>query len=64
MYKEDLAWNNLQWLICLKTKSNQTKPMDANLYPTHDTIFKKPYPPASDVFSVFVSLTDRLEVHE
>ena len=24
MYKEDLALNNLQWLICLKTKSNQT----------------------------------------
>ena len=24
MYKEDLALNNLQWLICHKTKSNQT----------------------------------------
>ena len=26
MYKEDLALNNLQWLICHKTKPNQTKP--------------------------------------
>ena len=24
MYKEDLALNNLQWLICNKTQSNQT----------------------------------------
>ena len=23
MYKEDLALNNLQWLICLKTQLNQ-----------------------------------------
>ena len=26
MYKEDLILNNLQWLICHKTKPNQTKP--------------------------------------
>ena len=26
MYKEDLALNNLQWLICHKIKPNQTKP--------------------------------------
>ena len=25
MYKEDLALNNLQWLICHKTQLNQTK---------------------------------------
>ena len=25
MYKEDLALNNQQWLICHKTKPNQTK---------------------------------------
>ena len=25
MYKEDLALNNLQWLICHKTKPNHTK---------------------------------------
>ena len=25
MYREDLALNNLQWLICHKTKRNQTK---------------------------------------
>ena len=24
-YKKDLALNNLQWLICHKTKPNQTK---------------------------------------
>ena len=24
MYKEDLALNNLQWLICHKTKQNKT----------------------------------------
>ena len=26
MYKKDLALNTLQWLICHKTKPNQTKP--------------------------------------
>ena len=26
MYKNDLALNNPQWLICHKTKPNQTKP--------------------------------------
>ena len=25
MYKEDLALNNLQWLICHKTQPNQTE---------------------------------------
>ena len=25
MYKEDLAFNNLQWSICHKIKPNQTK---------------------------------------
>ena len=25
MYKEDLALNNLQWLICHKTQPNQAK---------------------------------------
>ena len=27
MYKQDLALNNLQWLICHKTQPNQTKLM-------------------------------------
>ncbi len=26
IYKKDLALNNLQWLICHETKSNQTNP--------------------------------------
>ena len=26
VYKKDLALNNRQWLICYKTKPNQTKP--------------------------------------
>ena len=26
MYKQDLALNKLQWLICHKTKLNETKP--------------------------------------
>ena len=26
MYKEDFVLNNLQWLMCDKTKPNQTKP--------------------------------------
>ena len=30
MYKEDLALNDLQWLICHKTQPNPTKPN--NLY--------------------------------
>ena len=29
MYKKELALNHLQWLICHKTKPNQTKP---NIY--------------------------------
>ena len=28
MYKLDFVLNNLQWLICHKTKPNQTKPKD------------------------------------
>ena len=27
MYKDDLALNNLQWLICYKTQPNPTKPV-------------------------------------
>ena len=27
MYKPDLVLKNLQWLICRKTKPNQTKPI-------------------------------------
>ena len=30
MYKEDLALNNLQWLICHKTQPTQTKPNSTN----------------------------------
>ena len=37
MYKEDLALNNLQWLICHKTKPNQIKP-NQNI---HTNIYKK-----------------------
>ncbi len=32
MYKEDLALNNLQRLICHKTKPNQTKSYIFNIY--------------------------------
>ena len=28
MYKEDLAWNNQQWLICHKTKPDETNNQD------------------------------------
>ena len=31
MYKEHLALNNLQWLICHRTKPNQTKTKNALL---------------------------------
>ena len=34
MYKEDLALNNLQWLICHKTKPNQT-PVHTNICLIH-----------------------------
>ena len=30
MYKKDLAQNDLQWLICHKTKPNQTSDLDVN----------------------------------
>ena len=32
MYKEDLALNNLPWLICHKTQPNQTKLLYGRLY--------------------------------
>ena len=32
MYKEDLALNNLQWLIYHKTKPNQTKSYVFDMY--------------------------------
>ena len=32
MYEEVLALNNLQWLICHKTKPNQTKSYVFNVY--------------------------------
>ena len=32
MYKEDLALNNQQWLICYKTKLNQTKSYIFNIF--------------------------------
>ena len=32
MHKEDLALNNLQWLICYKIKPNQTKSNIFNIY--------------------------------
>ena len=35
MYQEDLALNNLQWLICNKTKPNQTKPNQTKFYLNH-----------------------------
>ena len=30
MYKPDLALDNLQWLVCHKTKPNQTKLISKN----------------------------------
>ena len=32
MYKEDLALNNLQWLICHKTKPNPIKSYIFNIH--------------------------------
>ena len=32
MYKTDLTLNNLQWLICNKTKPNQTKSTSLRLF--------------------------------
>ena len=32
MYKEDLALNDLQWMMCHKTKSKQTKLYISNTY--------------------------------
>ena len=32
MYKEDLALNNQQWLICYKTKRNQTNSYIFNIF--------------------------------
>ena len=32
MYKKDLALNNPQWLICHKTKLNQTTHIHTDLY--------------------------------
>ena len=32
MYEEDMALNNLQWMICHKIQPNQTKPCIFNIY--------------------------------
>ena len=32
VYEPDLALNNLQWMICHKTKPNQTKSYIFNIY--------------------------------
>ena len=32
MYKKDLVLNNIPWLICHKTKPNQTKSHVFNIY--------------------------------
>ena len=32
MYEKDLALNNLQWLLCHKTKPNQTKSFIFDIY--------------------------------
>ena len=42
-YKEDLALNNLQWLMCHKTKSNQTQPVDLG-FKKLDSNFKSVIP--------------------
>ena len=39
MYKEDLALNHLQWLICQKTKPKQTKQFFHILTTFSDGIF-------------------------
>ena len=39
MYKEDLALNNLAWLICNKTQPNQTKPQ---IIEAHNILFNYP----------------------
>ena len=36
MYKEDLALNNLQWLICHKTKPNKHSYMVSTISTTND----------------------------
>ena len=39
MYKEDLALNNQQWLICNKTQPNPTKPNQFKLNQTKRALF-------------------------
>ena len=45
MYKEDLALNNLQWLICHKTQPNQM--CQRTKY--HDTSNHRRYPPEHEL---------------
>ena len=40
MYKQDLALNNVQWLICHKTQPNHTKPNQTILLHFHGAFFK------------------------
>ena len=44
MYKEDLAFNNLQWLICHKIKPNQL---------SHLTVRAGIYPPPILKFQIY-----------
>ena len=43
MYKKDLVLNNLQWLICHKTKPNQTKPNENLLFIIYKQLYSFEY---------------------
>ena len=42
MYKEDLALNNLQWLICHKTQPNQSYIFNIYIYYKEDLALNNP----------------------
>ena len=49
MYKNGFGINNLQWLMCHKTKPNQTKPIIILLSAINLTLFY--YPPSIQHYS-------------
>ena len=61
MNKPDLALNNLQWLICHKTKSNQTKSLKLDPHPQMQfTVIRRIPPVGTGIQSAYSVPPDRV----
>ena len=63
MYKEDLALNNPQWLICYTTQPNQTNPFMPLKIKTNLKMNRKIYKFLLKFCSVYISIITFLYFH-